>query len=262
MKKIMYLNPLGITAYDQTFADMAMAYKDSDTEVHVTSLNPSVGKMNNLEYRTFEASIHLDTLKAVRQASVEGFDAIVIGCFYDPVIEDAKEIAGDMIVLGPCEASCQIATRIANNFSVIIGRWKWYNQMNETIARYGYDKFLCSFRELGMTVPEFVENPEQTEQRIIEEATIAVENDKAECIILGCTLETGFYKNVQQIVGVPVIDPSISALKVAEHAAAVKIKTGWGTSKMWGLEPPSEEDLINFGILQNPYEFGNRIIVK
>lgn len=260
--KIMYLNPVGFSSLDQVFADMAKEYKEEGTEVHITSLNPSVGQMNNLEYRTFESFIHLDTLKAVRQASLEGFDAIIIGCFYDPVIEDAREIAGDMVVLGPCEASCQVAVRIANNFSVLIGRRKWYNQMNETIKRYGYGEKIASFRELSMTVPEFVANPSCTKEEIIKQAKIAVEEDKAECIILGCTCEIGHYKEVQEIIGVPVIDPSIAALKTAESAAGLKKISGWGTSKKWGLEPPSEEDLKAFGILQDPYVFGNRIIVN
>ncbi len=259
--KIMYLNPVGFSDYDQIFADMVREYKDTDNEVHICSLQPSIGGMNNLEYRTFETLSYIDTLKAVRQASKEGFDAFIIGCFYDPGLHDCREIAGDMIVVAPCQSSIEIAMRISNSFSILIGRWKWYNQMKNTVKEYGYDKHLASFRELSMTVPEFVANPQCTKDEILKQAKLAVENDKAESIILGCTCEIGHYKEIQKEIGVPVIDPSIAALKTAEHAAKLKAKSGWATSKKWSMEPPSEDDLKAFGILQDDYIFGNRIIV-
>ena len=48
--KIMYVNPIGFDAYDAFFAEMIKENKFSNTEVHITSLNPSVGQMDNLEY--------------------------------------------------------------------------------------------------------------------------------------------------------------------------------------------------------------------
>jgi len=31
----------------------------------------------------------------------EGFDALVIGCFYDTALHDAREVSGDMVVVAP-----------------------------------------------------------------------------------------------------------------------------------------------------------------
>ena len=39
--KIMYLNPVGTSGYDQVFADMARQHKLPQTEVHIASLPPS-----------------------------------------------------------------------------------------------------------------------------------------------------------------------------------------------------------------------------
>ena len=38
--KVMYLNPIGNSDYDQVFADMAKAYKYPATAVDVVSMNP------------------------------------------------------------------------------------------------------------------------------------------------------------------------------------------------------------------------------
>ena len=131
--KILYLNPVGFDAYDAFFAEMMKENKFSNTEVHVTSLQPSVGQMDNLEYRTYNALIASDLVKATRQASTEGFDAMIIGCFYDPYLLDAREISGDMVVVAPCQSSIEIALKLSNRFSVIIGQKKWEHEMHSTI---------------------------------------------------------------------------------------------------------------------------------
>jgi allantoin racemase len=259
--KTMYLNPIGIKDYNQTFVDMAREYKSPDNTVTVASLNESVGSMNNLEYRVYEALITGDTLKATRQAAVENYDAFIIGCFYDPVLIDARQIARDMIVVGPCQSSIEMALRLGNKYSVIIGQWQWMDQMEETIRKYGYIDQLSSFRSIDLSVPEMGEDPAETERRILEQSQLAISEDKAEVIVLGCTLEIGFYQQVQLQIGAPVIDPSIAALKTAEHAARVKQQCLWGTSHKWGMEAPSEADLLRFGILQDTYIFSQRIDV-
>ena len=193
----MYLNPVGFDAYDAFFAEMIRKNKFPTSEVQVTSLSPSVGQMDNLEYRTYNALIATDLIKATRQASVEGFDALIIGCFYDPFLLDAREISGDMVVVGPCQSSIEIALKLSNSFSVIIGQKKWQHEMQSTVIEYGYGDHLASFRDVGMTVPEFQKDHKLTEKNLIEAARLAIEEDGAESIILGCTLEFGFFEKIQ-----------------------------------------------------------------
>lgn len=84
-----------------------------------------------------------DLIKAVRQAATENFDALVIGCFYDTALYDAREISGDMIVIAPCHSSIEIALTVSNQFSVIIGKQKWMNQIKKSITEYGYSEKLA-----------------------------------------------------------------------------------------------------------------------
>jgi allantoin racemase len=260
--KIMFLNPVGTATYDQLFADTITAHKYPNTEVHVTSLNPSVGNITNLEYRTYEAIVTADIVRAAHQAAVEGFDAMVIGCFYDTALHDAREISGDMLVVAPCQSSVQIAMTLANNFSVIVGQQKWVHQMQSTIHEYGYGEKLKSFHAVDMGVVEFQKDHDCTRSRLIEAGRKAVNEDHAEAIILGCTLETGFYKDLEAELGVPVIDPSLAVIKAAEHAALLKHNLGWKPSRKWGSAAPPENELVAFGLFSKPYVFGNRIIVS
>lgn len=266
--KVMYLNPIGNPDYDQVFADMAKDYKYPATAVDVTSMNPASvpPKMNNLEYRTYEAFIVRDTVEAARYAANNGYDALVIGCFYDPALEDAREISGTTAVVAPCQASCEVALNLANSFSVIIGKTKWEDQMRQAVYNYGYKDKLASFQAIGMRVEDFHKDPAETKTLLEAAAVEAVELHKAESIILGCTLEVGFFKVLQESLGnifagnIPVIDCSIAALKAGENAALAK-HLGWNPSRMWGMEPPPESELAAFGILQTDYKFGNVIHV-
>lgn len=260
--KIMYLNPVGFSAYDSFFAEMIKENKSTNSEVHVTSFKSSVGLMDNLEYRTFNALIASDLIKATRQAASEGFDAMVIGCFYDPHLLDAREISGDMVVVGPCHSSIEIALKLSNKFSVIIGQKKWEQEMHSTIKEYGYEDKLASFRDVGMNVCEFQEDHDVTASSLLEASRKAVEEDFAESIILGCTCEFGFFQTIQNKLEVPVIDPSLAALKQAEQAAYLKKNFNWKPSRKWSCEAPSEEDIERFALFPKTYEFGNRIVVK
>jgi len=261
-QKIMYLNPVGFDAYDSFFAEMIKENKFSNTEVHVTSLNARVGQMDNLEYRTYNALIASDLIKATKQAADEDFDAFIIGCFYDPFLLDAREFSGDMIVVAPCQSSIEIALKLSNRFSVIIGQKKWEHEMHATIKEYGYELQLASFRDVCMTVPEFQKDHKFTEKKLMEAAQLAIEEDGAESLILGCTLEFGFFEKIQKEFKVPVIDPSIAALKQAEQAAILKNRFGWKPSRKWSCQAPPIDDIKQFGLFKEEYVFGNRIIVN
>ena len=261
IKKIMYLNPVGFSAYDQLFADMAAEYKAPDTEVTVASLTSDYGNFTHLEFRSYEATVTRGIVRAARAAALEDFDALIIGCFYDTALHDAREISGEMAVTAPCLASCEIAGSLANRFGIIVGRQKWVNQMSSTVKDHGYDEKCAGFYSVGLGVNDFQKDHDSTRNLLSNAGKRAVKEDYAEAIILGCTLEIGFHKTLEEELGVPVIDPSIAALKRAEYAAELRHSCGWIPSRKWSCEAPSEAELKTFGEFNDVDVFGNRIVV-
>jgi len=260
--KIMYFSPVaGDELHDKVFADMARDNKLHGTEVHVASLPASEGAFTHIEFRSYEAMVTRGIIRAARAAQREGFDAFAIGCFYDTALHDARELSGDMIVTAPCMASCEIAASLANRFGVIVGRRKWVNQMEATVREHGHGHRLAGFYHVELGVNDFQKDHAETERRLIEAGRKAVEEDHAEALILGCTLEVGFYRDIEKRLGVPVIDPSIAALKRAEYAAILKRQCGWVPSRKWSCEAPSEEELTRFGGFDEGEAFGTRVVV-
>jgi allantoin racemase len=253
---VRWLNPVGIATWNRPIAQMLHAIKQPTTSVEVASLDLTPTP-THLEYRAYEAMIEEKTVRVARDAGAQGLDAMVIGCFYDPALEAAREISGQTIVVGPCQASVQIAANLANRFSVIVGREKWVEQMRERIRGYGMLDRLASMRSLAMGVNDFQIDPAHTRARIIEEARHAVEVDRAEAVILGCTIEFGFFDAVQQAVGVPVIDPVVAAFKLAESLAQYKRQFGWQPSRVWSCEPPPESELRDFALFTGPAPLGD-----
>ncbi len=260
-RKIMFLNPVGTSVYDQVFADMATRYKLPGSEIHVTSLNPSIGEFTHIEFRAFEAMVTAGIIRATRAASREGFDALAIGCFYDTALHDAREVSHEMVVTAPCLAACRLAMNLSNRFGVIVGRQKWVEQMSGTVRDYGFGDACAGFYPVGLGVNDFQADHERTNSLLTQAAERAIEEGHAESIILGCTLEIGFHERLQAQLGVPVIDVSIAALKEAEYAAEMKTMANWVPSRKWSCEAPCEDEITAIGVFDQSDVFGHRIVV-
>lgn len=249
-KKILWINPVGSTAFDDPIKEVLLEAKQEDTKVEVCSLEGKRGPQH-LEYHFYEDLIMPDTLDVVKQAQRDGYDGAVIGCFYDPSLDTAKEITDDMIVVAPAETGMSLATHYGHKFSIIVGRRKWIPQMENNVIKYGLKDRLASFRSVGLGVLEFHEDEEKTRSIIKEEAKKAVKEDNAEVIILGCTIQFGFYKVLQEELGVPVIDSVVAPFKYAEFLAELKKKFGWKHSKVGGFESPPVTEVREWKLVED-----------
>lgn len=196
----------------------------------------------HLEYEFYEhLAVHKIIEKTVN-AEKNGYDAVVIGCFYDPGLRETRELV-KIPVVGVCEASVHVAAMLsAGKFSILVGRSKWIPKMAANIRDYGFESKVASWRVLNLTVPD-MRNREKTQAAILREARAAVEEDHAECVVLGCTGMAGQAKKAQEELGVPILDPVLMGLKVAELRAILWRRFGISHSKIGGYEAPPTEEL-------------------
>jgi allantoin racemase len=258
--KILWINPIGLSAYDKPMADVIAQIKLPSTQVELVSLHLDAG-MDNLEYRTFEAFIVREIVELTRYAARNDFDGAVIGCFYDPALLEAREISGKAVVVAPCEASLRVVSRLSNRFSIIIGQQFWAQQMTARVHEYGLADKLASMRSIDCPVSRMQIDPQYTKQLIHEAARRAIDEDGAEAIVLGCTMEFGLFMELQERLGVPVIDPVFAAFKDCELGAGLKSAFGWAPSRVGSCAPPSESDLKRFGLFERAPPIGNREVV-
>jgi len=251
-QRILYIDPVGVEVVEEGLQFLA-SHKREGTELMMVTLPRGP---EHLEYRYYEALVLVDILHLIKEAESQGFDAAVIGCFYDVGLQAAREVAERMVVVAPCEASTHIASALGEKFSIIVGRRKWIPEMMENVIRYGMKERLASFKSVDLGVLEFHQDEEETARRFRQVGRDAVECDGAEVLVLGCTATYGFYRELQEELGVPVIDPMIAALKTAEFAAELKNRLGWSHSKIGGYESPPTEEFTPWR-LEEQYDFGD-----
>jgi allantoin racemase len=243
--RILWINPVGTDVFDRPIEDFLNSAKAPDTEIKVISLER--GPMH-LEYHYYDALILADTLHELKRAEREGYDGAIIGCFYDPGLREAREITEKMVVTAPAEAAMHIATTLGHSFSVVVGRKKWIPKMHENVVHCGFQDRLASFKPVDLGVYDFQRDKEETERRLRAAAKEAIEQDGAEVIILGCTIEFGFYKRLQEDLGVPVIDAILAPLKYLEFLIELKKRFDWGQSKIYGYESPPQDEIAQWKI--------------
>lgn len=261
--KLLWVNPINSPAYDEAIAGLIKQVKLPNSEVEVVSLAiPKPVALTNLEWRVFESQIWFPVTAIAHYAAVNGFDGYAIGCFYDTALDEAREISGEAVVCAPCESALKIISNLCNRFSVVIGMDKWKVQMEDRIRHYGYQDQLASFRTIGLHVDEFQKDPAKTADAIRKAVRDAVEIDKAEAVILGCTIEFGFYAQLQKEFGIPIIDAVYACYKATEYAALNKVQFGWKPSRLYSMAPPDADRLAASGIFAGEPPIGNRVIIK
>lgn len=244
-KKILFLKAVAYGDLNEDIKAYLNQYKDENTELEVRNIQ--IGP-KHLEYQFYQALAGGQILKEVLKAEKDGFDAACISCFDDPFLYPAREISRNIVVTAPGEASMNLASVLGNSFSIIVGRDKWIPQMRENVCKYGMEKKLASFRSLGMGVLDFHRDEQTTMERFRQEIRLAIEKDRAEVIILGCSMQFGFYKELQEEFKVPVIDCMIASLKQAEYLLDLREKAGWNFSRRGLYERPDSEEMRDWDI--------------
>ena len=161
-----------------------------------------------------------DTVLEAAAAANAGADAIVIDCMTDPGLAAVREATG-VLVLGPAQTAMHVASMLALNFSVITASDAVLPTIHGLVAHYGLRDKLCSARSVDIPVLELGDS-ERLGRELCAEALRAVEDDGAHAIVLGCTGMMGWAEKLHDYLadhghpGIPVVDPVVAAVKIAE----------------------------------------------
>ncbi len=154
-------------------------------------------------------------MEAVVELEQEGFDAVVSGCFGDPGIDGARELVS-IPVLGTGATSMVVAANIGHRFSIVTVLENVVRPLENLALLTGVGPKLASVRQIGIPVLELNSDPEATFSRLIDVSRDVIEQDRADVLVLGCGTLSFRAAELQDAVGVPVINPLQVTLKMAE----------------------------------------------
>jgi len=165
-------------------------------------------------------------LRLVRQHE-DTCDAFVVACHGDSNLDAIKESTKRPVV-GIGEASMKIASMLGHSFSVVTTAKRSIPPKRAQARKYHLQDLLVSVR-----APDSDASDCGDEKLFLDLARVAVEQDLAEVIVLGCAGLTGMDKLIQEKLGVPTLDGVVCALMIAEGLA----RYGASTSKVLGYNP-------------------------
>ena len=152
-------------------------------------------------------------------AEAKGADAIVIACFDDTGLADARAQAG-CPVLGIGQSSYVMAQLLGLKFSVITSLAISIPVIEENISDSGFSGLCASVRASGLPVLTIDEGAPDTIDRIANEINAAAQEDNAACAILGCAGMSPLKGALSSGSTVPLIDGVASAAHLASAVVA------------------------------------------
>jgi allantoin racemase len=228
--RIKVINPNTTQAMTERIGAGARAVAAPGTEI--VAVSPAMGPVS-IEGHYDEAVSVLGVLDEIRKGEAHGIDGYVIGCFGDPGLRAARELARGPVI-GIAEAAMHAASFIATGFSIVTTLERTCDIARELAESYGMGRFCRGIRGTDLAVLE-LEKPGSEARRIItEECRRALAEDRSDAIVLGCAGMTDLATAVAAAIGAPVISGVEAAVKMVEGLVAM----GLGTSKRGSYAAP------------------------
>lgn len=160
-------------------------------------------------------------------AELKDYDGVFINCFGDPGVRAAREYLG-VPVFGGFEPPILMALGLADKVGIVTVLKHVVPMIRSNVEKAGLSGRVTSIRVVNIPVIE-LENAENMVEAIAEEAKMAVEIDGVEAIVLGCTGMAGAAEQVHDYLlkagyDVPVLDPTLTAVKLLEAYDALRLK--------------------------------------
>ena len=226
--RILLLNPNTSASMTQKIADTARQIALDCTEI--IAVNPVKGPASIEGY--FDEALSLaGIIETVQQQT--NVDAIVLACFDDTGL-DAVRCMSDKPVIGIGEAGYHAASLVSNKFSVVTTLACSVPALEHNLNRYGFGSRCAKVRSTEIPVLDLEKHTTHARERIKSEIVNAIEQEKAEAIVLGCAGMTDLADSLSRELGLPVIDGVGVAITLAESLVRLGIKT----SRLGGYSPP------------------------
>jgi allantoin racemase len=244
--KILYINPEETGIWNDYFQNVLSRAARSETEVVVKHLPLGEDLMGRVSIArtgsTYPPYIPLaqgEMYRVLLEAEAEGFAAAIIGCSADPGLDMAKRMV-NIPVTAPLEAGLYLAALLRQRVAVLIpAGFNAAHILYEDLAHaYGMERRIAWVGYVDVEYPPddylqklMAEDADKAREVILEchrqsvyhevaqAARKAIQAHGAGAIYCGCTFWTGMLDPLAEELGVPVIDPGIGPLRVAEILA-------------------------------------------
>ena len=222
--KIMLINPDSGMEATVLSARCQLLKEYVGADVELAMVCPT---LNNLELDSaLDAALAgPELLCLVKQAEQESYDAVVLYCFSDPVLAAARELV-KIPVVGAGQAACLLAPVLARQAGLLLADDLRIAEKRDFILQTGVRPdcipVVAGIAGRGM---DMWQNREQVLELLQAAGQKMLAKQQIQVIILGCLSFLGLAQPLTKLLGVPVIDPAIAAVSLAESLVRQKLST-------------------------------------
>jgi allantoin racemase len=228
--KICFINPFGTPAYNGLIHETVSPYLTGGAELVVRN---TTNCPENIDYFYSKHLIEEAVFESCIAAEKDGFDAVIVGCCYDPGVRVARELV-NIPVVGPLEATMQYAPYYGHDYVVVTDHHKAVPYLRDMVRLYGEDAHCRGVDCINWWVTDMIQDTEAVARDAVDAAARIMEQKQAEVTILGCTIISASYEKSIQLGAernMAILNPNTMALKMAQSLAELRLQGAYGLSR-------------------------------
>ena len=231
---IKVINPNTTRSMTERIGRCAAAVASAGTRIE--AVNPSMGPAS-IESHYDEALSVPGLLEEIDRGERSGADGYVIACFGDPGLAAARELAGGPVV-GIAEAAMRTAAYLGRGFTVVTTLGRTRGRAWDLAAEYGVERFCRNVRACEVAVLDLELPGSRARELIVQECRLALAQDHADVLVLGCAGMADLAADISELLGVPVVDGVTAATRTVESLVALGLRT---STREEYAPPPAKE---------------------
>lgn len=222
--KILIINP----DYGMTQEEMALRcrileeYTAPDTQLAMVCPQSSGVELNSALDVVLAAP---EIVQLAADGQNAGFNAVVLYCFSDPVIDACRE-ALRIPVIGGAQASCLAALNVCRSFGVILADEARLPEKKLFLRTLGVSpERIGQIAAVNLNGSSPWADRETTFKKLLACGQKMMRETHTEAIVLGCLSFLGLAEPLSRVLGIPVIDPAVAAVTTAESIVRQRLFT-------------------------------------
>ncbi len=227
--KVRIIVPANTEAFNEKIAHAVSPVVPPDIDYDVKNISSGNDCIEN-RYNLYENS--MGVVKLVKETADEGFDGIFVTDFDMCGVAPAREIV-NIPVIGGFRASAFTAMMLSERFSIITILDSTVAMQREHVKAFGLMENFASIRNINCPVQD-LSNTEEVIAMVYQACNMAIEQDGAQSIILGCTGFIGIAEPVSKMLSekyggyIPVTDPNMTAFSYL----MLLVRNGYSQSRL------------------------------
>lgn len=242
--KIFIINPdYGVTSEQIKYrCGILQKYIGNDVELYMECLTKNQIEIDSALDAILAAP---EIVSMAYKAQKNDFDAVVLYCFSDPAIDACRELLS-IPVIGAGQAACLQAPLISRQAGLLLSDTKRLAEKQLYIEQCGVAPArISAIGGIDKSGINFWQEREITLELLEKAGHELITKHNVQALILGCLSFLGLSIPLSKRLCVPVIDPAITAVTVAESI----VKQGLFTSRKAYPHPPERKRIWSGGIL-------------